>query len=48
MDIIVKEDKLEELGYMTCLDDLSNTVNNKISYVIAISTSIQEYLDVIK
>lgn len=40
------EGYLLELGYMTCLDDLSNIVNNKISYVKAISTSIQEYLNI--
>lgn len=40
------EGYLLELGFMTCSDDLNNIVNNKNSYVEAITRSIQEYLKI--
>lgn len=41
------EGYLIELGFMTCADDLNNMLNNKDSYVEAISTSVKEYLNLI-
>lgn len=42
------EGYLLELGFMNCSSDLNNILNNKDSYVEAISTSIQDYLNITK
>ena len=42
------EGYLLELGFMTCSDDLNNILNHKDLYINAITTSIQQYLNIIK
>lgn len=42
------EGYLLELGFMNCKNDLNNILNNKNSYIDAISTSIKQYLDILE